>query len=224
MGTIPKIAHQPVKGYVATVRILVSDKKPSTEVVTITTGAAGVMTAVAGVDVPVGNFIMVEDADGLEYIGKVTTGSVAGGVPVVDWITDVPPTGATGKFPSEIYDRSNADIGRSYSTQGTQTFNTGGNETITATVTSKDISLQGFYNFFNPGYKICKDAAEKKNPVWVMLEYEPPRGFERGEIVLGQGYVTDRPTANPADGFVSGDVSIQFSGFVDELEPVLATP
>ncbi len=221
MGTIPKIAHQPNKGYVATVRIMVSDKKPSTTVVTITTGASGALTAVS-IDVPVGNFVMVEDADGLEYIGKVTTGSVAGGVPVVDWITADPPTGATGKFPSEIFDRSNADINRSYSNQGTQTFNTGGNETITATVTSKDISLQGFYNFFNPGYKICKQQAELKEPLWVMLEYEPPRGFTRGEIILGQGYVSDRPSSNPADGFISGDISIKFSGYVDELEPVLA--
>jgi hypothetical protein len=221
MGTIPKIAHQPNKGYVATVRIMVSDKKPSTTVVTITTGASGALTAVS-IDVPVGNFVMVEDADGLEYIGKVTTGSVAGGVPVVDWITADPPTGATGKFPSEIFDRSNADMNRSYSNQGTQTFNTGGNETITATVTSKDISLQGFYNFFNPGYKICKQQAELKEPLWVMLEYEPPRGFTRGEIILGQGYVSDRPSSNPADGFISGDISIKFSGYVDELEPVLA--
>ncbi len=221
MGTIPKIVHQPNKGYVATVRIMVSDKKPSTTVVTITTGASGALTAVS-IDVPVGNFVMVEDADGLEYIGKVTTGSVAGGVPVVDWITADPPTGATGKFPSEIFDRSNADINRSYSNQGTQTFNTGGNETITATVTSKDISLQGFYNFFNPGYKICKQQAELKEPLWVMLEYEPPRGFTRGEIILGQGYVSDRPSSNPADGFISGDISIKFSGYVDELEPVLA--
>ncbi len=221
MGTIPKIAHQPNKGYVATVRIMVSDKKPSTTVVTITTGASGALTAVS-IDVPVGNFVMVEDADGLEYIGKVTTGSVAGGVPVVDWITADPPTGATSKFPSEIFDRSNADINRSYSNQGTQTFNTGGNETITATVTSKDISLQGFYNFFNPGYKICKQQAELKEPLWVMLEYEPPRGFTRGEIILGQGYVSDRPSSNPADGFISGDISIKFSGYVDELEPVLA--
>ena len=221
MGTIPKIAHQPIKGYVATVRLLVSPKKPSTEVVTITTGASGAMTAVAGVDVPVGNYIMVEDADGLEYVGKVTTGSVAGGTPVVDWITADPPTGATGKFPSELYDRSNADVNRSYSNQGVQTFNTGGNETIVATVTSKDVSLQGFYNFFNPGYKIAKDCAENKNPLWVMIEYEPPYGFVRGEIILGQGYVSDRPTANPADGFVSGDISIKFSGFVDEIEPTL---
>lgn len=222
MGTIPTIAHQPVKGYVATVRLLVSAKKPSTTIATITTGASGVLTAVA-VPVPTGNYIMVEDTDGLEYIGKVTTGTDApAGVPVVDWITAEPPTGATGKFPSEIYDRSNADVNRSYSNQGVQTFNTGGNETITATVTSKDVSLQGFYNFFNPGYKIAKDCAENKNPLWVMLEYEPPRGFVRGEIILGQGYVSDRPTANPADGFVSGDISIKFSGFVDELEPTLA--
>ena len=221
MGTIPKVAHQPSKGYVATVRIMVSDKKPSTTVATITTGASGALTAVS-IDVPVGNYVMVEDADGLEYIGKVTTGSVAGGVPVIQWITAEPPTGATGKFPSEIFDRSNADINRSYSNQGTQTFNTGGNETITATVTSKDISLQGFYNFFNPGYKICKQQAELKEPLWVMLEYEPPRGFARGEIILGQGYVSDRPSSNPADGFISGDISIKFSGYVDELEPTLA--
>lgn len=222
MGTIPKIAHQPVKGYVATVRLLISERKPSTVVATITTGTAGALTAVA-VPVAAGNYIMVEDADGIEYIGKVTTGTDdANEIPTVTWLTAPPPTGATGKFPSEIYDRSNADIGRSYSTQGVQTFNTGGNETITATVTSKDISLQGFYNFFNPGYHIAKDCAENKKALWVMLEYEPPRGFTRGEIVLGQGYVTDRPTANAADGFVSGDISVQFSGFVDEILPVLA--
>lgn len=216
------------KGSLTTVRVVRGREKPSGTVQALTLGGA---VSEGGTSITVGalteaiaakNWLQFTDSNGIEHIVKVATDAAVGATSIaIEAALEAIPTGSTCTFPSEVLDRSDADLSRTNNTQDVVTFNTGSNRQIVAVTTDKGVSLPGPYIFANAGYRTLFDVAEDKAFVWVMLEYEPPNeNFSRGEVVLGYGVVTDYGKQSPADGFQQGDISIEFTGSVDEILPV----
>lgn len=216
------------KGSLTTVRVTRARQKPTGTIQSLTLGGA-VAAAATSITVgalaeaiPAGDWLQFTDSNGLEYIVKVAANAAAAATTItIDAALQAIPTGAIATWPSEVLDRSDADLSRTNNTQDTITFNTGSNRQIVAVTTDKGLSLPGPYIFANAGYKILFDVAESKGFCWVLVEYEPPSSaFTRGERVLGYAVVTDYSKQSPADGFQQGDISVEFTGTVDELLPV----
>lgn len=227
MGTLIEPAHQPYIGHQTKISCAIAPIKPVAQTVTVgATEAAKAATSitVTALTEPVykDNYLLFSDADGLEYLAKVTADAEDGATTLtVAALAEAIPAGATASWPPELLDRSAADVNRSYSSQEIMTLNTAGNRTIVTINSSKGVSAPGFYYYKNAGYKTATVAAENKVSVWVFVEYEPPsEAFSKGEMVIGKAVITERPTTSPADNFINGDLTFEFSGSVEEIDAV----
>lgn len=228
MGTTTN--HQPYNGDKTIVRVGIGKIKPVVQTLTLDAAAtkgATSLTLATGLTAPIDkdNWLLFVDADGLEFLAKVTADADSGDTTLTvkaldEAITDA----AVAKFPSELYDRSAVNVARTYNNSEVFTLNTGGDRQVVPTTATKNATAPGFWYWHNAGYRICKEAAEAKKPVWLFVEYEPPSAaFSKGIIVSGKAVITARPTDSPANGFLTGDINFEFTGPVSETDPVATT-
>lgn len=218
MGTV--VNHQPYNGDKTTVRVALAKVLPwPLATFTLSAQAAKAATTIAvtpALPFPVlkGNWLrFVDPTTDLEYMAKVSADAAAGATNLsVVALNQAIPSAATCNFPSELLDRSNADLDRKYNTKDIYTLNTGGQRQVVSVSGAKSGKASGFWHDKNAGLNICEDAAEAKLPVYVFYEYEPPEGATKGEVKYGKAVITNLPKPSPAEGFIEGDVDFEFTG------------
>jgi hypothetical protein len=133
--------------------------------------------------------------------------------------------GSISEYPPYVWDRTSANVERSYANSTVNTFNTGGARDGTPTTSEKSIALPGLYNYANAAYKTALYAAENAAYVHVRVLDPPPNSnFSRGPVVVeGRALVTAAPTAAAQEGQISGDLTIAFMGTSDHADPVPVT-
>ncbi|AUB36146.1 hypothetical protein COO91_02047 [Nostoc flagelliforme CCNUN1] len=225
MGTTTN--HQPYNGDKTIVRVAIGKIKPVSQTLTLgETGAKAAVTLTLGtaLTAPIDkdNWLLFVDSNGLEYLAKVTADAAIGVTALtVKALDEAIPDEAVAKFPSELYDRSAINLARTYNNSEVFTLNTGGDRQVVATTATKNATAPGFWYWHNAGYRVCKEAAEAKKPVWLFVEYEPPSpAFSKGIIVSGKAVITSRPTDSAANAFLTGDLNFEFTGPVSESDPV----
>jgi len=127
------------------------------------------------------------------------------------------PDGAESAFPGALWDRTGADVDRSYNRSTFNTFNTGGDEDGVVTGASRTITLPGIYHRNNEGYLTALFAAENGREVWVTR-------IVGKQITEGPCVVTAAPSASPVDGPVGADLTLAFQGKPFETFNVDADP
>jgi len=189
--------------------------KPVTQQLTIATagGSTTTLTVTQTIDTPIqaGQYLTFTlISTGVEYMVRVaTTVSSGSSITIATAVEGGIPDGAVAAFPSYLWDRTGADVDRSYNEATFATFNTGGDEDGVSTGASKTITLPGIFYNKNDGYMTALFAADNGREVWVTRKI-------RDQIIEGAASVTAAPSASPVDGFVSADLTLKFRGKATE--------
>ena len=222
--------HVPYKGHKTTLRVAYGNTKPNKIISNIATSAlaakAAVTLAVTGVTQPIpkGNYLLFRDANENEVVVKVTAdvANAATSITIAPLEMAIA-VASTGQYPPEIFDREGSDFKATAATKDVTTLNTAGRKQVVTTEISESISAPGFWHWLNPGLRICQDAFNLMDPVWVMLEYEPPNAsYLRGEIILGKAVLPEGSRNSPANDFIKMDMNFDFTGASDRIPPELA--
>lgn len=224
--------HIPFQGHKTTLRVAYGAIKPNIVISSIAAGALAAKGAtsitVTGVTQAIapGNYLLFRDAiTETEVLVEVTAAVASAGTSItVSALEAAISSGSIAHYPPEILDRTAADFNSDGSTQTVVTLNTEGRELVVTTSISESISAPGNWHHWNPGLKICEKAFGLMEPVWVMLEYQPPTpNYSRGEIILGRAVVSSASRSSPADNFLVSDIELPLSGasqrFPAELTP-----
>lgn len=221
------VNHQPYNGDKSIVRVAIGKIKPVFQTLTLDNAAqkgATSITVTTALAAPIDkdNWLLFTDADGLEYLAKVTADAAVDATTLTVRALDVEiPDTSTSPFPSELYDRSSIDLDFKYSAKDIFTLNTGGDRQVVTTSSQKSAKAPGFWYFFNAGLHICREASESKKPIWLFVEYEPPSpDYSKGVTNIGKAVISSRPKQSPADGFITQDLDFEFTGPVEEIQPV----
>lgn len=190
---------------------------PVQQELTVGTGGAAQAATTITVDetiatpLPANQFLQFYNlTTGQEYLARLTADVSSGSDLTVKALGEAIPAGAITAFPNYLWDRTAADVDRSYAESVFATFNTGGDEDGVSTGSSKTIALPGQFYRKNAGYLTALWAAENGREVWVqrvingVLDIEGPCG------------VTAAPSASPVAGSVSADLTLKFRGKASE--------
>jgi hypothetical protein len=225
MGSV--VNHQPMSGFNTTIRVAKGAVKPTGSTVTLSAlaeqGDETLVVEALTEDIAKGNWLLFTDADGLEYLIKTTADAEAGdlALAVEALVKDIPDE-STASFPPELYDRNGVDVDRQTNTVNVISLNTGGTELQVLTTSNASANAGGYWHWWNPGLRICEDQFAEKTPFWVMIEYESPDPdlYSKGEEIYGRAIINTLPKTSPADGFVSMDLTFQFTGQTTTVPPV----
>lgn len=185
---------------------------PIQQTLTIGTGG-GTGTTLTVTETLVANNIMAgqyllftNTTTGAEYLVKVAANVAAGtSVTIATAVSGGIPDGCKATFPAYLWDRSAADVDRSYNRATFSTFNTGGDEDGLITGAARTFTTPGMYYGKNDGYFTALHAAENGLEVWVQR-------ITGDTIIEGAAVVTAAPSASPVDGMVSADLTFAFQG------------
>lgn len=158
-------------------------------------------------NIQAGQYLMFTNiATGQEYLIKVAANVNSGSsITIATAVAGGIPDGAVASFPAYLWDRSAADVDRSYNRSTFATFNTGGDEDGVITGASRTFTTPGIYYGKNDGYFTALFAAENGREVWVQR-------VTGDSIMEGPAVVTAAPSASPVDGNVSADLTFAFQG------------
>ena len=201
--------------------------KPADQTLTVATGGAAkgnttiTLSAAINTTIAAGQYLCFANSDGAEFIAQVTALVQSGTSLPVAPLPEAIPAGAVAEFPTYLWDRTAADLERSYNRATFATFNTGGDEDAVVTGASRTLSLPGLYYFKNAAYLTALKAANDGAELWVRRELPPPSpAYQLGAVIEGPASVTAAPTASPVDGNVSADLTLAFNGSPTETDPV----
>jgi hypothetical protein len=185
---------------------------------TLTIGTAGgatttlTVTQTISANIQAGQYLMFTNTStGQEYLVRVAANVNSGSsITIATAVAGGIPDGAIATFPAYLWDRSAADVDRSYNRSTFATFNTGGDEDGVITGASRTFTCPGIFYGKNDGYFTALFAAENGREVWVQR-------VTGDSIIEGPAVVTAAPTASPVDGNVSADLTFAFQGKPDEV-------
>jgi hypothetical protein len=170
-----------------------------------------------------GQYLCFADDNDIEVVALLRETALVGATTLSIYaLTQAIVGGGRAEFPPYLWDRTSADIDRSFANSTFSTFNTGGDRDGTATTKEKNLSVPGVYNPKNAAYLTAKRAAE--DGVYIHARVvDPPLDesgdFEKFVVVEGRALVTAVSSPAPQDGFIGGDLSIAFMGAVTEGDP-----
>jgi len=171
-------------------------------------GATITVTETIAANIQSGQYLLFTDTDtGEEFLAKVAQNVNEGSaITIANAVGgDGIPDGAVASFPAYMWDRSAADVDRSYNRSTFRTFNTGGDEDGVITGANRNFTAPGIYYGKNDGYFTALFAAENGREVWLQRK-------TGDSLIEGPAVVTAAPSASPVDGNVSADLTFAFQG------------
>ena len=178
---------------------------------TLTIGVAGgagttiTVTETISANIQAGQYLMFTNTStGEEFLVKVAANVSSGStITIATAVAGDIPDGAVATFPAYLWDRSAADVERSYNRSTFATFNTGGDEDGVVTGAARTFTTPGIFYGKNDGYFTALYAAENGREVWVQR-------ITGDTIIEGPAVVTAAPSASPVDGNVSAALPSAF--------------
>lgn len=160
-------------------------------------------------------------ASGLEMLAKVTADVEPGDTALtVEALAEAIPATATGAFPLKLKNRTAANLSDSDSQADVMVFENNGWRDQVTTMLGNGLELPGHYSPKDPAWKTCWDARQNFDEIYWRLELPTPDGYTSGHIFEGFGGVT-MPIEVPADGIISGNITVTSRGPVTIIEPVI---
>ena len=219
--------HAPTRGKETDVFIALlpigERRAPTDQQLIVSTGGAAKgatsipLTGALTGDIEEDQYLCFADANGKEYLALLSskadgTDTPVSALPVVA-LGEAIPAGAVAEFPPYLWDRTAADVDRSYSLNSVTTFNTGDSRDGVITGNEKNITLPGLYFFYNAAYKTAKLAADSGRELWVTrLIRKPNDNYQSGDKTEGAAVVTAAPSPSSQDGQVGADLTLAFVG------------
>lgn len=141
---------------------------------------------------------------------------------VVESIPEEIAGSSTATYPLRLSARTNANIGRSGNRVSSVDFDSGAFETgLTASI-SQTLEMNGNYLPNDAGFRTTEYAFTNLREVYIWVEL--PRSsaaYSKGKIYKGFASIGDLPIEIPADGIITGNVSLAING---EMQIVAETP
>lgn len=215
-GTQVEIAMLPVGGDTEPVRatITTTNSTSSKDIdgsATITLSAA----LASGVTIPTGSFLgFVAPTSGKTVLVQLTADAKAGDSTLtVATIPEDIAASSVAKYPLKLSARKTANIGRSGKRETSVDFESGGFETGLTSSISQKLDFDGNYLPGDAGFATAEYAFLNLREVyyWVTLP-KSSDSYTTGKIYKGFASITDLPLDVPADGIISGKISVACNG------------
>lgn len=173
--------------------------------------------------IEVGQHFCFADAFGEEHIAKLTATALPGQTEIQHApLTQAIAGGERAEFPCYVFDRTAADVARTYNGSSFQTFDTEGETDGTYTTVEKSLSIPGQFNIKNAGWLTLRYAAENKKQVYAIV-VDPPADesgdFDEYAIIQGRAMVTSLPQPAPVADNMTADIELSFRGRATERTP-----
>lgn len=140
----------------------------------------------------------------------------------VDTIPEEIAAGSVAVYPLRLSARTGANIGRSGNRVSSVDFDSGAFETgLTASI-AQTLEMNGNYLPNDAGFRTTEHAFTTLREVYIWVEL--PRSsaaYSKGKIYKGFASITDLPVDIPADGIITGNISLAING---EMKIVAETP
>lgn len=216
-GTKVTIAMLPVGDRVepvaTTITLAALAAKDVTGGATITVPALG-----AGVVIPAGSYLgFVVPTTGKTVLVQLTADAGAGDTSLeVEAIPEDIASGSVATYPLRLSGRTAANIGRSGNRVSAVDFDSDGYaDGLTASI-EQTLEVPGNWQPLDAGFATAEYAFTELRETYVWVEL--PRissAYSAGRIYKGPCSITDLPLDVPADGIVTGNISITFNGKPD---------
>lgn len=166
-------------------------------------------------------YISFTAASGLEYLARVTADIDPGDTGLtVEPLPAAVPAAATASFPFRLKNRTSANLSDSDSQADIMIFENNGWRDQVTTILGNGLELPGHYSPKDAGWKCCWEARQNFKEIYWKLVLPVPEGYTTGHIFEGFGGVT-MPIEVPADGIISGNITVTSRGPVTVTEPVV---
>ena len=200
-------------------------EEPTAVSVALTAGAAKGATTLTVTSVTTkikaGQYLLFEDADDKVYLAQVTADYTTGTSVSVAALPEAIPNASVAAFPVPFKLRTEASISFSQDVSDIFTFDHSVNGDASPGAATSEISLEGEYSPYDPGYATVTYATRNTLECYIIRELQTPgSGFTKGKVTKGACIVTSREEGSPQDGNVSSSVSARFVGDVEEVDPV----
>ncbi len=186
--------------------------KDTTSPATITLAAA---IAAGKETIPAGSFLGFKDPlTGKVVMVQLTADAEAGDTDLtVNIIPEAIAANSVATYPLRLSGRTTANIGRTGNRIESTDFDSSGFSTgLTASI-AQTLELSGSYLPNDPGFATAEVAFTQLREVYVWVELPKiSAAYSKGKIYKGFASITDLPVEVPADGIISGNVSLALNG------------
>jgi hypothetical protein len=176
----------------------------------------------AGLTIPANSYLNYKDATGKEVLIQLSQDGLGGSSALQ--IYSAPETiavGASAEFPMRLRGRTNADIDRTGNRVTSITFDEFGYEDGLTTSISQGITANGNWSPLDAGYATTEYAFNEKRECWLILELpKPSDAYTKGRVYKGPGSITSAPLGVPADGIITGNLTMSFNGRPFIVNPI----
>lgn len=165
--------------------------------------------------IPSGSFLGFKDPlTGKVVMVQLTADAEAGDTDLtVNIIPEAIAANSVAVYPLRLSGRTTANIGRSGNRVSSVDFDSGAFETgLTASI-SQTLELSGNYLPSDPGFATAETAFTQLREVYVWVELPKiSAAYSKGKIYKGFASITDLPVEVPADGILTGNISLALNG------------
>lgn len=174
--------------------------------------------------IPAGSFIgFVAPTTGKTVMVQLLADAEEGDTTLsVDIIPEEIDASSVAAYPLRLSARTNANIGRSGNRVSSVDFDSGAFETgLTASI-SQTLELNGNYLSNDAGFRTTEYAFTQLREIYVWVELpKSSNAYSKGKVYKGFASINDLPIEIPADGIVTGNISLAING---ELKVDAETP
>lgn len=169
----------------------------------------------ADVVIPAGSFLGFKaPTTGKVVVVQLAEDAVAGDTDLaVGVIPEAIAAASVAQYPLRLSGRTSANIGRSGNRQESVDFDSGAYSTGLVSSISQTLELSGNYLPLDAGFATAEYAFSELREVFVAVEL--PRisdAYSKGKVYKGFASITDLPLEVPADGILSGSLSLALNG------------
>lgn len=195
------------------------------QIAAIATAAATSIT-VEALDEPIAasanspSFLSFVDANGEESFATVTASAAAGATTLtVEPLRKAIANASTAEYPARLSGRTSANFEPNVQDQEINTFDSDGFETGIVTKVGYQFSCDGNFLPLDAGVRSCFHAVNNFLNLWVIYQMPTPAGYTSGYTFKGVASVTAMPIQNPAENFITANITFKFRG-----QPIIAVP
>lgn len=172
----------------------------------------------AGVFIPEGSYLgFVAPTTGKTVIVQLSADADAGDTTLsVEQIPEDIASGSVATYPLRLSGRTAANIGRSGNRVSATDFDSDGYaDGLTASI-EQTLEVPGNWLPLDAGFATAEYAFTELREIYIWLELPKiSAAYSKGRIYKGAASITDLPLEIPADGIITGNISIAFNGKPD---------
>lgn len=199
---------------------------PQTVTLAAAAAAAAISLTVEALDAPIAasdqapSFLSFIDANGEESFATVTASAAAGATTLtVEPLRKAIAADAAAEYPARLSGRTSANFEPNIQDQEINTFDSDGFETGIVTKVGYQFSCDGNFLPLDAGVRSCFHAVNNFGSLWVIYSMPVPAGYTTGYTFKGVAAVTGMPIQNPADNFITANLTFKFRG-----QPIISVP